>query len=876
VKTKTIVITAILFLIVAVLPFNVSYAGTTWTIETVDATGSSGALYTSLALDSNDNPHISYQDWINYDLKYAKKQDSTWATEIAYTYPLDPFTLHTTSLALDSNDNPHIVHGFMDGDLVESFLIYTWWEGSTMTSAPLGLGDHCSLALDSNDNPHISYANEDDNLLMYTWYTGSAWLTLPVCEVFEGGLPSLALDSNVYPHIAYSDNVGGLRYVRWTGSDWSSSEIVDVIGVKDTTHIHCSLALDSNDQPCISYYNIMDNLLKFARRIGSTWYTFNVDVVVSDWQMHCSLALDSESNPCISYRDFNSGDLRYAKWTEPGSLWNIQTVDSTGDVGFFCSLALDSNDNAHISYWDHSHSALKYAYSQAVVPTGSITINDGDEYTSSPEVTLDLTYSAQGATVHDIRLSNDGVWDTETWDIVIPSKQWTLASGDGAKTVWYQIRDWPDGMISSTYSDSITVDTTPPTGSITINGGDASTDSAEVTLSLTYGDATSGVDKVRYTNNAVWGSEPWQDPAPTKQWTLKTGEGTRTVRYQVRDSVGHKSVTYEDDIVVEINDPPTVGLISGPTYGTIDVVYSWTVTGSDPDGDDLTYEWQLDGQTQGATGSSLTHTFGDSDYLGNHKIRVRAVDEEGETSGWTEIIFTLGVEKNDPPMISEISGPDSAFVGDSCTWTASATDPEGSDVTIYWFINGAAQGSGDSFTYSFETEPAGKYTIQARAKDVGGASSGYVVLAFVLMEESGFETCFFDVSFKEEVYVVKTCSNSSVLDLAFNQTLKRIRLSLVGVDGTAGFCNVTFPAELLSGDFTVFLDAVELVEGVNYSESFNGTHHTLSVNYEHSSHKIDVVGTNMIPDFAASLFLPLVMIGTLLALTLRKKLKKLM
>ena len=45
---------------------------------------------------------------------------------------------------------------------------------------------------------------------------------------------------------------------------------------------------------------------------------------------------------------------------------------------------------------------------------------------------------------------------------------------------------------------NVTYDTTPPTGSILINGGAAWTNSTAVTLSLTYSDTLSGVDKVRY------------------------------------------------------------------------------------------------------------------------------------------------------------------------------------------------------------------------------------------------------------------------------------------------------------------------------------------------------------------------------------------
>jgi parallel beta-helix repeat protein len=132
----------------------------------------------------------------------------------------------------------------------------------------------------------------------------------------------------------------------------------------------------------------------------------------------------------------------------------------------------------------------------------------------------------------------------------------------------------------------------------------------------------------------------------------------------------------------------------------------------------------------------------------------------------------------------------------------------------------------------------------------------------------------FNVTVGETDYIITTCSNSTVSDLSFNQTLKQLSLSVSGPSGTTGFCNITVPAELMSGDFSLYLDDVALVEGVDYTESFNGTHYLFSVTYVHSSHVIELVSTNVVPDFAGWLFLPFFMSATLLGFALRKRLKK--
>ena len=46
----------------------------------MDASDNVGG-YTSLALDSNEHPHISYHDWDNQTLKYATWDGQKWVTQ---------------------------------------------------------------------------------------------------------------------------------------------------------------------------------------------------------------------------------------------------------------------------------------------------------------------------------------------------------------------------------------------------------------------------------------------------------------------------------------------------------------------------------------------------------------------------------------------------------------------------------------------------------------------------------------------------------------------------------------------------------------------------------------------------------------------------
>ena len=75
-----------------------------------------------------------------------------------------------------------------------------------------------------------------------------------------------------------------------------------------------------------------------------------------------------------------------------------------------------------------------------------------------------------------------------------------------------------------------------------------STSSTSVNLALTSFDALSGVSQVRYSNDGItW--TPWETQAATKSWTLTSGDGAKTVYYQIKDNADLTSTTYTDNII---------------------------------------------------------------------------------------------------------------------------------------------------------------------------------------------------------------------------------------------------------------------------------------------------------------------------------------
>jgi hypothetical protein len=98
-------------------------------------------------------------------------------------------------------------------------------------------------------------------------------------------------------------------------------------------------------------------------------------------------------------------------------------------------------------------------------PTGTISINSGAAYTKTPAVTLTLSATDNSGTVSQMQFSNDTV-TYSTPESYATTKSWTLTSGDGSKSVYVKFSD-PKGNWSTPVSDTITLDATPPTITIT-------------------------------------------------------------------------------------------------------------------------------------------------------------------------------------------------------------------------------------------------------------------------------------------------------------------------------------------------------------------------------------------------------------------------
>jgi hypothetical protein len=240
--------------------------GSSWNIETVDSGHVIG--WTGLALDNGNNPHVVYPWHLpEGEVRYATQVGGQWNIEAVDVSGAG--VGYGPSIALDSNDFPHVSYAMGDG----LRLHYAKWNGSAWNteipdpSTHINSHSYISLALDSNDYPHISYQDNDNEDLMYARWDGGAWDIQTVeSDGRAGAISSIAIDSNDNPHISYAwgdvyPSVS-LHYAHWDGSSWTI-ETVDADGWVGRSS---SIALDSNDIPHVSYEDMSNHELKYASK----------------------------------------------------------------------------------------------------------------------------------------------------------------------------------------------------------------------------------------------------------------------------------------------------------------------------------------------------------------------------------------------------------------------------------------------------------------------------------------------------------------------------------------------------------------------------------------------------------------------------------
>ena len=278
-----------------------------WSTTVVDGSVV-GGTYTSIAVEKQaqlghkDRVHISYSDDENYDLKYAYFDGISWTTS---TVDSEGMVGKYTSIALDSNNDVHI--SYQGGITTNHSLKHAQFDGVSWTISTLAseCGYWSSLGIDSNDELHISCYDGATQDLNYFHFDGNSWSSTVVDSNYEVGAggTSLAVDSNDEIHISYDDQFGSVKYAHYDGNAWSTSTIESNLG--DGWH-YPSITTDSNNRVHVSYRDNPgegNSNLKHAILNGTDWVANQLTWETNqDMGEYTSIAIDSVDQVHISYR----------------------------------------------------------------------------------------------------------------------------------------------------------------------------------------------------------------------------------------------------------------------------------------------------------------------------------------------------------------------------------------------------------------------------------------------------------------------------------------------------------------------------------------------------------------------------------------------
>ncbi len=209
--------------------------------------------------------------------------------------------------------------------------------------------------------------------------------------------------------------------------------------------------------------------------------------------------------------------------------------------------------------------------------------------------------------------------------------------------------------------------------------------------------------------------------------------GTDTFTYRASDGQAFSNEATVTITVQPVNDPPAAdagGPYTVPEGGSVTLSGS----GSDVDGDPLTFAWDLDNNGSFETsGASVTFSAVGRDGPSAQTVGFRACDP------YTCTVVTTTVNiLNVPPTPSIQGAPSSSPEGSSISLTGSATDPSPADVgagfVFTWTVqkNGAPFAAGSGSSFSFTPDDNGTYAIflEAMDKDGGVGSTSTTIHVF--------------------------------------------------------------------------------------------------------------------------------------------------
>ena len=308
-----------------------------------DSAGANGG--TSLVYGNQGYPIVAYYDLDDTGLKVATCTSACTHPQVTYWVDQQSSGLYP-SIGLKSDGTPFIAHMYSSGGKIR------------MANC---LQPDCSGFSNGNNNNGIAGVGFEGSGQNASGWVGTANT--------HSGLPLLVYRQSYYNTLRLANCESIYGYSSPNGCVWGQLDLVSGI----TYNPYPSIAINNNGWPVIAYYDAGNGDLKVVAcsnsgcypGIGSSGYvagdSFTIQTVDSSGNVgtNSSIAIQSNNNPVIAYYDITDESLKVAECANPTcSDATIKTIGAADDAGI--SIAIGSNGIPIVAYIDDNN--LKVAY----------------------------------------------------------------------------------------------------------------------------------------------------------------------------------------------------------------------------------------------------------------------------------------------------------------------------------------------------------------------------------------------------------------------------------------------------------------------------------------------------------------------------------
>lgn len=253
----------------------------------------------------------------------------------------------------------------------------TWGAPQRVDGSGTDTGRSLSIAVSPGGQVGIAYFDATQADLKYAALDGGQWSTRRVDRPKNvGSFSSLVFDDAGNPVIAYyalsGRNLKLATYVR--SVDSFARQTLDSAGdVGAYASLAYNLTNDGTSVLAVAYSDRTNGDLKYARYgtggFGNVWETF----VAADTDGVANISLGLTTGQAqIAYQSTAAGDIRFAY--RANSVWNNETIATTGALGNAVSLYYDGNYTPLVAYYNRTKGTVSVATTSAgILDTSSRT-----------------------------------------------------------------------------------------------------------------------------------------------------------------------------------------------------------------------------------------------------------------------------------------------------------------------------------------------------------------------------------------------------------------------------------------------------------------------------------------------------------------------